>query len=320
MRVGPPSVQDVWLARRRIAPLLAPSPLVRAEAMARVSGADVHLKLENLQPTGSFKVRGATNALLALREAGDLRGVVAVSTGNHGRAVAHVARELGVPAAVYVSERVPPDKVEALERTGAEVHVGGNGQDEAEVRARAEAAERGHALVHPFDDALVIAGQGTIALELLERAPDLDTVVVPVSGGGLIGGIALVLKSASPDIRVVGVAMDRGSAMAASLAADAPTVVDEVDTLADSLQGGIGLDNRFTLRLFEELVDDLILVSEDAIARAMGFAYRQERQVLEGGGAVGLAAILSGGLDVRGQRVVVVASGGNVDPDIVARF
>ncbi|MFO7545597.1 MAG: pyridoxal-phosphate dependent enzyme [Trueperaceae bacterium] len=314
-----PSVRDVWLARRRIAPVVGPSPLVVAEAASRVCGADVRLKLENLQPTGAFKVRGAANALLALHETGDLRGVVAVSTGNHGRAVAYVARKLGVPAAVYVSERVPADKLEALERSGAEVHVGGRGQDEAEVVARAEAARRGHSLVHPFDDAAVIAGQGTIGLELLDGMPDLDTALVPVSGGGLIGGIALVLKSASPDIRVVGVAMEGGSAMVASLTAGVPTAVGEVDTWADSLQGGIGLDNRFTFGLVERFVDELVLVSEDAIAHAMGFAFHHERQVLEGGGAVALAAVLSGAVDVRGQRVAVVASGGNVDPAVVAR-
>jgi threonine dehydratase len=245
--------------------------------------------------------------------------VVAVSTGNHGRAVAYVARELGVPAAVYVSERVPADKLEALERSGAEVHVGGRGQDEAEVVARAEAARRGHALVHPFDDPTVIAGQGTIGIELLESMPDLDTALVPVSGGGLIGGIALVLKHASSDIRVVGVAMEGGSAMAASLAAGTPTAVDEVDTWADSLQGGIGGDNRYTFELVQRFVDDVVLVNEDAIAHAMGFAFRHERQVLEGGGAVALAALLSGAVEATGQRVAVVASGGNVDPAVVAR-
>ena len=319
MRPVGPTVRDVWLARRRIAPLVAPSPLVAAEAVSRTCGADVRLKLENLQPTGAFKVRGAANALLALREAGALRGVVAVSTGNHGRAVAYVARELGVPAAVYVSERVPADKLAALERSGAEIHVGGRGQDEAEVVARAEAAQRGHALVHPFDDPTVIAGQGTIGLELLERMPDVDTVLVPVSGGGLVGGIALVLKSATPDIRVVGVAMEGGSAMAVSLAAGTPTAVDEVDTWADSLQGGLGRDNRYTFELVRRFVDDLVLVSEDAIAHAMGFVFRYERQVLEGGGAVALAALLSGAVEANGQRVAVVASGGNVDPAAVAR-
>src|SRR5690606_8038591 len=151
-----------------------------------------------------------------------------------------------------------------------------------------EAAKRGHALVHPFDDPMVIAGQGTIGLELLETMPDVDTVLVPLSGGGLIGGIALVLKQASPDIRVVGVAMEAGSAMAASLAAGTPTAVDEVDTLADSLQGGIGLDNRYTFELMQRFVDDVVLVSEEAIAHAMAFAFRHERQVLEGGGAVAL--------------------------------
>lgn len=313
-----PTARDVWLARRRIASVVGPSPLLRAVATSEASGAEVFLKLENLQPTGSFKVRGAANALLTLTASGEARGVVAVSTGNHGRAVAHVARELGLPAAVFVSRRVPAGKLAALRRSGAELHVGGDSQDEAEARAEAAATTRGWRMVHPFDDPAVVAGQGTIGLELLERMPDLEAVLVPVSGGGLVGGIALALNSADPAIRVIGVAMEGGSAMAASLSAGMPVAVDEVDTVADSLQGGIGLANRITFALAQRYLDDLVLVPEDAIVRAKRFALQQERQVLEGAGAVGLAALLSGGVRLPGRRVVVVASGGNVEPGAAA--
>lgn len=318
MNAALPTARDVWLARRRIAPVVAPSPLVRAGAATDASGAEVFVKLENLQPTGSFKVRGAANALLTLTTSGEARGVVAVSTGNHGRAVAYVARELGLPAAVFVSRRVPPGKLAALRSSGAELVVGGDSQDEAEARAKEAATARGWTLVHPFDDPAVVAGQGTIALELLERMPELDAVLVPVSGGGLAGGIALVLKSADPAIRVIGVAMEGGSAMAASLAAGVPVAVDEVDTVADSLQGGIGLANRITFALLRRFLDDLVLVPEDAIEGAMRFALQQEHQVLEGAGAVGLAALLSGAVRLPGRRVVVVASGGNVEPGAAA--
>ena len=329
-----PARIDVQAAAERIAGGVRSTPLVRSAGLSALTGAEVLLKLENRQETGSFKLRGAANAVLAAQEraraAGrpGLKGLVAVSTGNHGRAVAHMARRLEIPAEVFVSRHVPDDKLAALRELGAVLHVGGDSQDEAEAAAAAARDERGLHLVHPFDDADVIAGQGTVGREIaLEAADpghdpghDPGTVLVPLSGGGLLAGVALGLRQAGSAARVVGVAMKGGSAMAASLAAGRPVAVTEVPTLADSLQGGLGLDNRLTLGLVSDLMDELILLDEDAIARGMAFAHREEGQLLEGAGAVGIAALLESPQRFGGQRLAIVASGGNVPLERVLRL
>lgn len=310
-----PTLRDVFAAARAVQGVVRRTPLVESAALAPVAGGPVHLKLENLQLTGAFKARGAANALASLDAGRRARGVIAVSTGNHGRAVATAARRLGVSATVCVSGRVPEDKIAALRATGCELVIAGDSQDDAEVRARELVEERGLTLVHPFDDAAVIAGQGTVGLEIVQELPALERVVVPLSGGGLIAGVALAVKSADPAVRVVGVSMERGAAMARSLRAGRPVPTPEEPTLADSLQGGIGERNRYTLTMVRELVDDVVLVSEDAIARAMRFAFLQERQVLEGGAAVGIAALLEGALPELEGPTAVVCSGGNIDPE-----
>jgi len=317
---GAPSQRDVYRARRAVAGVIRRTPLVESEALSRRAGGPVHLKLENLQLTGAFKARGAVNALASLGEEERRRGVIAVSTGNHGRAVATAAERLAVQATVCVSQRVPEDKLAALRATGCELLIGGDSQDEAEARARELVAERGLTLVHPFDDAAVIAGQGTIGLEVLEDLPQVATVVVPLSGGGLIAGVAAALKAADPEVRVVGVSMEAGAAMARSLRAGRPVPTPEQATLADSLQGGIGEHNRYTFGMVRELVDDVVLVDEAAIARAMRFAFERERQVLEGGAAVGIAALLERKVAPAGGDTVVVCSGGNIAADRFLRI
>lgn len=284
-----------------------------SSALSARCSADVRLKLETLQPTGSFKVRGAANKLLRLTEVERQRGVVAVSTGNHGRAVAYIAQRLGLTATVCVSEHVPANKLTAIRDLGARLIVGGESQDAAEVTAR-ELAAGGMTLVHPFDDAAIIAGQGTIGLELLEDMPELTTLLVPLSGGGLIAGIALALKRANPSIRVVGVSMEAGAAMIESLRADKPVALAEARTLADSLQGGIGLDNRFTFSLVRDFVDETVKVSEGEINHALAFALKHEGLVLEGAAAVGVAALLSGRVTPDGPTTVVL-SGRNIAPE-----
>jgi threonine dehydratase len=310
---GPPTLAEIYRARAAIAPWVRRTPLVRSDALSRALGRSVHLKLETLQETGSFKLRGATNRMLELSAAERERGVVAVSTGNHARAVAHAAARLNVPAAVFMSTLVPQHKVEAVRALGAEVRIVGEGQDAAESDAKRLAKEQGRVFVSPFEDPLVIAGQGTIGLELLEDVPDLDSVLVPLSGGGLIGGIALALKCADPAIRVIGVSMERGAAMYESLRAGRPVDVVEEPSLADSLGGGIGLDNQYTFALVRDLVDEVLLVSEDEIAAAMAHCYWHEQQIVEGGGAVGVAALLAGKVGILGERIVTVLSGRNVD-------
>lgn len=306
-----PKLADVRQAQRGIAHLTIRTPTIAAESLGRTTGLDVWLKLESLQPTHSFKVRGVANTLLRMPEGQRRRGVVTASTGNHGRALAWVARRLGLPAVVVLSSLVGADRVEEIRRLGATVQVSGRDQDAAMAAAREIERAQSMTLVPPFDHPDVIAGQGTIALELLgERSP--GTILVPLSGGGLLSGIAMVAKSIRPSLRVVGVSMERGAAMAASLRAGHPVEVEEVATLADSLGGGILAENRYTLAMVQRYVDDVVLVSEEEIADAMRALLQEERLCVEGAGAVGVAALLSGRLHPVGE-VAVVVSGGNVE-------
>ncbi len=309
-----PTQRDIFAARRRIQGLARRTPLVASSPLSERVGAPVSIKDESAQVTGSFKLRGAASKILALGAEERRRGLVAVSSGNHGRAVAHVAREVEARAVVYITTRVPKEKSDAIAALGAEVVTAGETQQEADAAARRRSAEEGLTFVHPFDDPLVIAGQGTIGLELLEDLPEIDTAVVPLSGGGLISGIALALTSADPAVRVIGVSQERGPAMYESLRAGRLVEVEEVDTLADALAGSLGAENRYTLALCARLLDDVVLVSEEEIADAMRFAFTAHRLVLEGGGAVALAALLTG--RVRpGTATVAVASGGNIAPE-----
>lgn len=309
------TLRHVYRARRRIASITRRTPLEHAPALSSRLGSPVYLKDETRQPTGAFKVRGAANKLLAMPQAQRERGVVAVSTGNHGRAVAHVGRELGVPVTVCVSTKVPENKQAAIRALGARLVVHGDSQDEAEIEGKRLVETEGLEYVPPFDDPEIVAGQATIGLEILEDCPDVHTVVIPLSGGGLAGGIALALKHADPDIRVVGVSMAEGAAMHASLQAGEPVAMPEAPTLADSLQGGIGAPNAVTYALVRAYLDDAILVTEAEIAAAMRFAFREHRLVLEGGGAVAIAALLAGRIESpeqEGAGTVLIASGGNV--------
>ena len=303
---------DIYKARQRLQGHILRTALVPSPSLSRHTGGSVHLKLDCRQITGSFKLRGATNAILQLDDEARRRGVIGVSTGNYGRALAHAAHQLGVRAVICMSRLVPSNKVEAIRALGADVRIIGSSQDEAELEVARLVAEEGLVRLPPFDHADVIAGQGTAGLEVLEELPAVDTVLVPLSGGGLLAGVALAMKSASPAIRVIGVSMEHGCAMHASLRAGKPVQVEEVATLADSLGGGIGLDNRYTFRMVQALVDDTMLVSEEEIAGAIRHAYDQEQLILEGSGAVGIAALLSGRIEAAGTTVVM-ASGANID-------
>lgn len=310
------SLASIYQARRRIAGQAVRTPLVRSHALSERFDAEILLKLETQQPTGAFKLRGATNMIAALieRHGHDAlaAGVVTASTGNHGRAVAYAAARLGVPAVVCLSRLVPANKAAAIEALGAEVKRVGASQDEAFGEVERLVRERGMTLVPPFDDPLVVAGQGTIGLELMEDAPELDRVLVGLSGGGLLGGIGAALKAIRPEVRVTGISLERGAAMWESLQAGRPVEVEEGESLADSLGGGIGLDNRCTFALVREVMDDHYQVSEKAIARAMVDILEHEKLLVEGAAAVGLAALTEHGLDVRGQRVALILSGNGV--------
>ena len=312
------TLQDSYQARARIAGRIWRTALVPSPSLSALSGGQVALKLENTQITGSFKLRGATNAVLSLTEEQRAAGVVGVSTGNHGRGLAYAAAQAGVRCIICMSELVPQNKVEGIRSHGAEVRIVGRSQDDAQVEVDRLVAE-GMTMLPPFDHSDIIAGQGTVALEMLEQSPDLDTVLVPLSGGGLISGVGMVLKAANPNIRVIGITMERGAAMYECLKAGKPVLVEEKATLADSLGGGIGLDNAYTFEMTKALVDEVVLVSEEEIAAAIRHAYFEERQVIEGSGSVGIAALLAGKIKDPG-RCAVLISGQNIDMGLHKRI
>jgi threonine dehydratase len=310
---------EVLKARERLANRVLLTPMRAAPGLDRRTGRHVRLKCEHQQTTGSFKLRGATNALLLLDEEQRRRGVVAASTGNHGRALAHAARQMGVPAVICMSSLVPANKVEAIEALGATVRIIGRSQDDAQREVDRLVSDDGLVMVAPFDDPAVIAGQGTLGLELMEQAPDTGSVLVPLSGGGLIAGVALAVKTVSPQTHVIGVSMERGPAMQRSLAAGRPIDVEELPTLADSLGGGIGLANKHTFEMVKALVVDVVLVSEAEIAAAIRTAHAEAGEVIEGAAAVGIAALAAGKVRTSGP-VVVVLSGRNIDMALHARI
>lgn len=319
MRNLQPQLWDIYQADHLIRATINRTPVIESSFLSARTGRQIFLKLECLQVTGSFKIRGASNRILQLSREDKQRGVIAVSSGNHGRAVAYVASKFGIPAVICVSETVPQNKVSAIRTLGAEVLVSGKTYDQATEVAMQEQEERGLTMIHPFDDPLVIAGQGTIGLELLKTIPDLDTVIVPLSGGGLLGGIALGLKTINPDIRTIGVTMDQGAAMVDSLNAGKVVEIVEQPTLADALVGGIGIENKYTFSIVQKYVDQTALVTEGEIAAGMAYALEKEHLALEGGGAVGIAALLAGKIHKPGKKIAVVISGGNVNLPTLVR-
>lgn len=318
-RADGPDMSDIYRARRAIAGKVRRTPLVRSDALSEIAGAPVHLKLEHHQITGAFKLRGATNAVANLTSEQKRKGVVGVSTGNHGRALAHAAKAAGLRCVICMSRLVPDNKVEAVRALGAEVRIVGDSQDDAQAEVERLVADDGLTMLPPFDHPDVIAGQGTLGVEIVEDLPAVETVIVPLSGGGLIGGIALAVKTVRPAARVVGVSMERGAAMHESLKTGHPVAVRELPTLADSLGGGIGLDNRYTFALVRDLVDDVVLVDEAQIADGVRHAYFAERQIVEGAAAVGISALKSGLSGDTGVTTVVL-SGGNIDMGLHARI
>ncbi len=309
---------DIQAAHERIAPHVVRTPLLRHSGPASGPGG-AGLKLENLQTTGSFKIRGATNRMLGLSAAARRRGVVAVSSGNHGRAVAHVAASLGIDAVICLAESVPAHKVEAIRGLGAKVQIAGETYDEASAQALRLERDDGRVPIHPFDDPRVIAGQGTIGLEIIEDQPETGCILVPLSGGGLISGIALAVKALRPAIRIIGVSMERAPVMHHCLRAGKLVTLRDEPTLADALAGGLGGANHFTFGICQELLDDTVLVTESAIAAAMAALLDEHHLVVEGGGAVGVAALMSGVVPLE-ENTVVVVSGGNVDLERLLRI
>ena len=313
-----PTLADIHAAANRIRGVADATPLVPSANLSAPAGAEGLLKLESMQPIGAFKLRGALNAVAGLH---GVAGVTCCSTGNHGRGVAYAARQKGMRAVICMSRLVPQAKVDGIRALGAEVRIVGDSQDDAQAEAERLEAEEGLAQVSPFDDPLVVAGQGTIGLEIMAARPDVGTLLVPLSGGGLAAGVALAAKTIKPSVRVIGISMDRGAAMYESLRAGHPVAVTEVASLADSLGGGIGLNNRLTFDMCRDLLDEVVLVTEAEIYRAMQAVYHEDRLIAEGACVVGIAALQAGKLDgkLADGPVATIITGRNPDMGLFTR-
>jgi threonine dehydratase len=309
---------DIHAARGRLAGTIYETPCPYSETLSALTGARVFVKLENLQMTGSFKERGAANLLLQLSPDERRRGVVAASAGNHGLAVAFHAARLGVSAVIVMPEWAPLAKVTAARRRGAEVVLHGDNFDEAYARAREIEAARDLVFVHPFDDPRVIAGQGTIGLELLEQVPGLDAVLVPVGGGGLLGGVALAVKTERPAVQVIGVQAQEVPGMASALAAGTRVTVPAATTIADGI--AVRRVGEHTFDLARRHADRVVTVAEEEIANAILLLLEIEKTVVEGAGAVPLAALANRRVALEGRTVALVISGGNIDVNVIARI
>lgn len=309
-----PDIDDIRAAADRIRPHVRHTTTARSAHLSSLTHGAVHLKLEIEQPTGSFKARGACNAILAASERGDLPGVTTASTGNHARAVAYMGSRFDVPVSAFLAESVPTYRARALEELGATVDRTNRDQGAAIDAARRQATERGYAFVPPFDHPDVISGQGTIGLELYADLADLDAVVVPVSGGGLISGIGLAIKAIRPETLVIGVCAERADAMLRSLDAGHPVPVPEVETIATSLLGDLGADNRYTFRIAQQVVDDIVTVTEDEMREAMDVLEAEEGLVVEGAAAASIAYLRVAPDRWRGRTVAALITGNAVAP------
>jgi threonine dehydratase len=292
-----PTLADVQEARQRLLGIAEETPIYLSESLSRRCGREVRLKAENLQRTGSFKVRGAVNKLSTLSDDERGAGVVAASAGNHGQAVAWAARELGMAATIYVPQDAPMAKVEACRNYGATTVMTGLFFEDALAAAEQHVEETGGTFIHPYEDQLVIAGQGTIGLELAEQVPDMGTVLVPIGGGGLSMGVAIALRAVRPDVRLVGI----------RAGIDGYTIADGI---------AVKVPSDFTMPLLEDLLDDIVSVTDEEISEAIVLLLERAKLVVEGAGAVGVAALLSGKAGGSGTAVPIL-SGGNIDPTML---
>jgi threonine dehydratase len=315
---GPVRFEDVEEARRVVRPFVVETPCRESRVLSERTGVRVHFKMEHLQMTGSYKERGACFRMSQLTEEERARGVIAFSAGNHAQGVAYHAKRLGIAATIVMPVYTPLVKVEATRRWGAEVVLFGQSAKEARDESLRLGAEQNRTYIHPFDDPAVVAGQGTVGLELIEQNPYLDAVIVPVGGGGLIAGMALALKETNPRIRVYGVEAIAMPAMLAALKAGRPVDVPSQRTLAEGIAVARVGDVPFALA--KRYVDDVVTVDDEEIAAAILMLLEVEKTMVEGSGAAGLAALLSGKLDLAGKRTAIVLTGGNIDVTMLARI
>jgi threonine dehydratase len=305
------TLNDVKRARSAIREYVNLSPCILSPGLSAQSNCSFHLKMENLQRTGAYKDRGAMNAVLGLDDAHKKAGVVAASAGNHAQGLAFAAERNGIHATIVMPETAPMSKRLGTERYGAEVVLHGNGYDDAFKRATELQAEKSYTFVHAFDDPQVIAGQGTVGLELLEQNPDLEVFVVPIGGGGLAAGMAIALKEVNPKARIVGVQAENIASMKASIEAGKIVTVSGT-TIADGI--AVARPGEHTFPIVHKYVDEIVTVSEEEIANAILVLLESEKTVVEGSGGVGVAAVLNGKItDIAGKQVCCVLTGGNID-------
>jgi len=313
------NIKDIEHARQRISKDVLFTPCAYSESLSLLTGCELYLKLENLQKTGSFKDRGALNKLLCLSEKERAAGIIAASAGNHAQGVAHAATLCDLKCVIVMPETTPLSKVRGTRELGAEIVLHGGGYDDAFERASELQREKGYTLVHAFDDPEVIAGQGTIGLELLEQMPVMDMVIVPVGGGGLISGIATAIKTRHSDVRVIGVESERLPAMKQSIDAGGIKPVSVASTIADGI--AVRKVGDLTLPIAQKYVSEIVTVSEEETAGAIMLLLEREKTLAEGAGAVGLAALYNDRIkNVKGKKVVIVVSGGNIDMNILWRI
>ncbi|OIH93958.1 MULTISPECIES: threonine ammonia-lyase [unclassified Curtobacterium] len=315
-----PTLADIEAAQRTIAGVARVTPMETSQFLAEVLGSPVHLKCENLQRTGAYKVRGAYNRLSTLSAEQRAKGVVAASAGNHAQGVALAARELGIPATIFTPVGVALPKLQATRHYGADVVLRGHSVEEALSAAKDFAAHTGAVFIPPFDHPAVIAGQGTLGLEIIDQVPDVDTVVVPIGGGGVISGIALAVKGMAErlgrEIKVIGVQAENAAAYPSSIRAGEPVTITTTPTIADGI--AVARPGDWNFPIIRDLVDDIVTVSDDETARALLVLLERAKLVVEAAGAVGVAAIMSGAVRDTG-RTVVLLSGGNIDPLMMER-
>jgi threonine dehydratase len=310
----PPTIDDIRAAAKRIEGAVVRTPMLHSRTLSEIVGAEVWLKFENLQFTSAYKERGALNKLLQLSGEERSRGVIAASAGNHSQAVAYHARRLGIPATIVMPESTPTVKVTKTEGYGATVVLHGDMFDDAYAKARELALEKGYVFVHPFDDPNIIAGAGTIALEMLDDAPDLDAIVVPIGGGGMMSGIAIAARAIKPDIELIGVEAELYPSMKCAI--EGCQMPLGGDTLAEGI--AVKQPGELTSRILGEYANEVMLVSERDIERAVAMLADLEKTVVEGAGAAGLAAMLSDPGRFRGKKVATPLCGGNVDMHLLA--
>ncbi|MCX6609762.1 MAG: threonine ammonia-lyase [Acidobacteria bacterium] len=306
------TLTDIEAAHHRIRPTISVTPCEYSETFTAISGNPTYFKLENLHMTGSFKERGALNKLLLMSPEDRAKGVICASAGNHAQGVAYHATRLGVRAVIVMPEHAPITKINSTERFGGEVVLFGKSFDEALAEAKRRSVEDGLTFIHAFDDLAIIAGQGTVGLEILSQNPFVEAILVPIGGGGLIGGIAMAIKETNPKIKVVGVQTSRVPSMIAALEKHEPVQLPAASTIADGI--AVRKAGALTLPLVQKYVDDVVTVEEEEIASAILYLLEREKTVAEGAGAAAVAALLHNKTRLKGKKTVSLVCGGNIDP------